>query len=145
MKKWMIALLCVFGIQVAAVADTDKPISVNQLPATAQQLITKNFSGKKVALAKMETGFFDRSYDVIFTNGDKVEFDKAGNWTEITCKHSAVPAALVPAAISKYVQAHYPGTKIIQIEKDRKEYDVELSSGLEITFNAKFQVTDIDN
>ena len=27
-------------------------------------------------MAKMETDWFDKSYDVIFTNGDKLEFDK---------------------------------------------------------------------
>lgn len=145
MKTWIITFLCFFGMQTVAMADTDKPISVNQLPAAAQQVLTKHFSDKKVALAKKETGIFDLSYDVIFTNGDKVEFDRSGNWTEIDCKYTAVPAALIPSAIAKHVKENYPDKKIVQIEKDRKNYDVELSGGLELTFNHKFQVIDIDN
>lgn len=145
MKRLMIILLCFIGMQTAAMADYDKPINVKQLPAAAQQTLAKSFKNKKVALAKKETGVLSCSYDVIFTNGDKIEFDKSGNWTEIDCKHSAVPAALVPSAISKYVKAKYPGKKILQIEKDRRNYEVELSGGLEITFNEKFQVVDIDN
>lgn len=29
--------------------------------------------------------------------------------------------------------------------RDRNEYDVKLSNGIELTFNKKFQVIDIDN
>lgn len=145
MKTWIITLLCIIGMQTAAMADSDKPITVDQLPATAQQTLAKHFKGKKAALAKKESWIIDISYDIIFTNGDKVEFDRSGNWTEIDCKYSAVPAALVPQAIARYVKENYPDRKILQIEKDRNEYDVELSGGMEITFNRKFQVTDIDN
>lgn len=144
MKKWMLSLICLLGVQTMVMADSDKPIDVKQLPTVAQQILTKHFSGKKVALSKKESGIFGVSYDVIFTNGDKIEFDRSGNWTEIDCKYTVVPAALVPAAITKYMKENYPDQKIVQIEKDRTEYDVELSSGLEVTFNKKFQVIDID-
>ena len=38
----------------------------------------------------------------------------------------------------------YPGVSIRKIEKDDEDYDVELSNGLDITFNKKFQVIEID-
>ena len=144
MKKWMFALICVLGLQNAAWADTDRPIEVSQLPAKAQQIITKYFSGKKVALAKQETGILDRSYDVVFTNGDKIEFDRSGNWVEVKSK-TAVPQALVPASIVQYLKSHYPESFVTKIELDRKEYEVDLSIGWEIKFNSKFQVIDIDD
>lgn len=46
-------------------ADDDKPIQVNQLPQPAQTFIKQYFSAAKVAMAKMETDLFDKSYDVI--------------------------------------------------------------------------------
>ncbi len=141
----LVALVCLVTFQVSAFADNDKPISMSQLPATAQQIIKKHFSGKKVALAKMETGLFEKSYDVVFNNGEKVEFDRKGNWTEIDCKMSSVPAALIPAKIKQYVKSTYPGAKIIQIEVDASEYEVKLSNRLEVTFNKSFQVIDIDD
>lgn len=141
----LVALVCLVTFQVSAVADNDKPVSMTQLPTTAQQLIKKHFSKKKVALAKQETGLFEKSYDVVFNNGEKVEFDRRGNWTEIDCKMSAVPAALVPAKISQYVKSTYPGTKILKIEKDDNRYEIKLSNRLEITFNSSFQVVDIDD
>lgn len=144
MKRWMMALVCLLSLQTAALADNDYPITVNQLPATAQQTLKKHFSAQKVALAKMESGLIEKSYDVIFTNGSKIEFDRNGNWTEISCKGTAVPAALIPAAISSYVKSNYPGAAIYKIEKDRRKYEVDLSNGIEITFNTRFQVIDID-
>ena len=93
----------------------------------------------------MESGLFEKSYDVVFNNGEKLEFDRRGNWTEIDCKMSSVPSALVPAKIRSYVKATYPGTKILKLEKDDNRYEVKLSNRLEVTFNKNFQVVDIDD
>ena len=41
-----------------------------------------------VAMAKLESGMFYKSYDVVFTNGEKVEFDKSGEWKEVRCRQS---------------------------------------------------------
>lgn len=140
----IVALICLITFQIQAFADNDKPISVTQLPVAAQQMIKKHFKNKKVALAKMETGLLDKSYEVVFTNGEKLEFDRKGNWTEIECKLSAVPAGVVPVKIANHIKANYPGSKVLKLEKDNNEYDVKLSNNIEITFNKNFQVTDID-
>lgn len=133
----------IFMLVLQARADNDKPITVGQLPATARQIVKKHFAGKKVAMAKMETGFLEKSYEVVFTNGDKIEFDRNGSWTEVVSKGN-VPAALVPAAIRNYLKQNYPGQSVVKIEKDGRDYEVKLSGGLEITFNKNFKVTDID-
>lgn len=143
-KTTLLSLICLFAMQLPATAGDDKPISISQLPAAAQQMIKKHFPNRKVALAKMESGFFSREYNVIFTNGEKIEFDKNGNWTEIDCKHSSVPASLIPVRIANYVKRNYPECHILKIEADDDEYEVKLSNRIEITFNKKFQVTDID-
>lgn len=143
MKNWMIALACLFTISTAAFADNDKPIAVNQLPAAAQQTIKKHFSTLKVAMAKVESGLLDKTYDVIFTNGEKIEFNRSGEWTEISCKATTVPAALIPSAIAAYINENYPNTKVLSIERDR-EYEVQLNNRIEQTFNKNFQLIDID-
>ena len=144
MRFLAVALAIVF--HTSAMADNDKPVTVNQLPAAAQQVIKKHFAKKGVALAKMESGLFEKSYDVIFTNGDKVEFDRNGKWTELDCSRSAVPSALVPGAIRNHVARTYPGVKILKIEKeDKGGYEVKLSNRVELTFNGKLQLIDIDN
>lgn len=125
-------------------ADDDKPIQFSGLPRTAQQFVMQNFADKKVALAKMESDFFGKNYDVIFVNGDKVEFDRSGNWKKIKCKYSQVPASLVPNPIMVYVRDNYPECKIIELEKEGNTYEAKLSNGWELKFNKKFELIDLD-
>ena len=144
MKKIFMWVLVTF-INMALWAGNEKPIKVTEMPAKAQLFIQNFFSSHSIALAKMETDFLSKSYDVIFTNGDKVEFDKQGRWTNIDCEHSMVPTAVVPQTIKDYVQQQYPKAKILKIElTDRRGYDVELSNDVEIEFDKKFNVIDID-
>lgn len=143
-KKAFMAILLFTAVAINAAAGNEKPISVSQLPAKAHQLLNRHFSNKKVAMAKVESGFFTKEYTVIFTNGEKIEFDKHGNWTEISCKRSAVPASIIPPQISSYVKKNYPDCIIIKIERDEDEYEIDLSNRIEITFNKKFQVIDIE-
>lgn len=143
-KTGIIAICCMFAFCNCTMAGKDTPIRISQLPPVAQKIIKAHFSKGRVAMAKMETDWLKKSYDVVFTNGTKIEFDENGNWKDIECKHSAVPSALVPVKITKYVRSHYPHSKILKIERDRKGYEIELSGDIDITFNKNFEVTEID-
>lgn len=145
MKKVLFLLVCLFTMQTMVFADEDKPIQVSQMPQAAQSFIKQHFAGRKVALSKMETDLFKKSYEVIFTDGDKVDFDKKGNWTEVDCKHSMVPSAVIPASILTYVKQHYSDAKILKIDRDDKDYEVKLSNRAELKFDTKFNLIDIDN
>ena len=144
MKKLLAIVMAMFVCVAVVKADNEVPVTVNELPATAQTFINTHFKDKKVALAKKETGFFELSYDVIFTDGNKLEFDRNGNWKEVNCKYSSVPAAVVPQQISDYVKANYAGIIILSIEKDDREYEVRLANRVELTFTLQFQLLDID-
>lgn len=145
MKKVILCIVCMLGLSVYAMAANDKPIQVTDLPKQAQQFIKAYFTGQSVALAKMETDFLSKSYDVIFTNGDKLEFDKKGNWTKVDCEHTQVPVAVLPTTIRQYLEQHYPKILVRKIElTDHKGYEVELANGVEVEFNKRFQVIDIE-
>ena len=107
MKKLIFLFVCVFSIQVA-LADNDKPINFTQFPQASQKFVKQHFPKAKIAFVKMETELFDKSYDVVFNNGDKLEFDKKGEWTEVNCKSTVVPAKVIPAPIKKYVKRTIP-------------------------------------
>ena len=81
MKKLTLLWVCMFVCSATIWAANDKPIMITDMPKQAQLFIKSYFSTHSVALAKMETDVLSKSYDVIFTNGDKVEFDKKGRWT----------------------------------------------------------------
>ena len=140
----MIAICCMVSCNMVANAGSDKPISVNALPAKAQTLLNQHFNGQKVMLATIESGVVSRSYDVVLQNGTKLEFDKKGNLTEIDCKQGTVPDQLILQAIKNYLMDNYAGQSVKKIEMNKNEYEVELANGLDLTFNKHFQLIDID-
>ena len=147
MKKILMSLLCLIAVCTArAPDDDDRPIRIDQLPEKAQSFIREHFKGVKVALAKMESDFFDRSYDVIFTNGNKVEFDRHGQWEEIECKYTEVPSSAVPEFIRRYVAENHADQKIWKLgyKDDRRFYEVKLSNRWELTFDLKGNLVDLD-
>lgn len=95
MKKIVVLFVSMLVLATTASAGNDKPIQVSQLPQTAQQFIKKYFGDRKVAFAKEESDF-RKSYEIAFKNGDKIEFDRKGEWTDIDCKYSAVPTGIIP-------------------------------------------------
>lgn len=145
MKKLFVLFVGLFALISVVKADDDKAISVDQLPAQAKQFISQYFSSSKVAVAKMEKDFFDKNYDVIFADGNKVEFNKEGIWKEVDCKYSIVPAAIIPVTIQTYVSSNYANAKIVKIDRDKRDYEVKLDSGMKLTFDLKFNLIDIDN
>lgn len=143
LETMLFALALLFASPASANTDGGKAISPGKLPQAALQTINTHLPGRKIAIAKVESELFSKSYTVIFTNGEKIEFDGRGRWTEVKCKRSAVPASLVPAQIAQYIRANYPDCRILEIERD-DEYEVKLSNHAEVTFNKKFEVIDID-
>ena len=145
MKKIVFLFISLFVMNFVVLAGNDKPIQVSEMPKAAQLFIKNHFADLSVAMAKVETDFLDKNYDVVFTNGNKVEFDKKGNWTNVDCEHTQVPVAILPEAIRQYVAKNYPDAKVLKIElTDRKGYDVELSNGFELEFDKRMNVIDVD-
>ena len=91
--------------------------------------------------------------DVTLSDYTQIGFD--GNlfgkieWDEVDCRHAslstAVPAALVPVEISNYVNRMNEGQSITKISKDNRGWGIELSNGIEIEFDKRFNVTDFDD
>ena len=145
MKKFAFLFVSLWVMNLMVWAGNDKPIQVSDLPRAAQQFIQKYFVGQSVAMAKVESEFLDKNYDVIFTNGDMVEFDKKGNWTKVDCKHQNVPQAIIPVAIQQYVAKNYPDAKVREIEvTDRKGYEIKLTNGFEVEFDKRMKVVDLE-
>ena len=146
MKKLIIfaVVSLIFSVATAR-ADDDRPINVNQLPQKSQQFIKQHFPSEKVAYAKIERDFLKTNYEVVFTNGSKIEFRKDGEWEEVDCKYTKVPDAIIPPKIKEFVTTNYEGATIIKIERDSRDYEVKLTNGLELTFDLKFNLIEIDD
>lgn len=144
MKKMMLILACVFTLVTNATADNYQPINRNQLPEKAKTFLSTYFPTSKTSLIRKEIDLTEISYDVIFTDGSKVEFDRKGDWTEVDCLAVPLPPGVVPKAIAELVKTQYPDAKITKIERDHREYEVKLTNRVELTFNKKMQLIDID-
>lgn len=146
MKKLMILAAILFSLgTITAKADNDRMITVNQLPQNAQTFIKQHFPNEKVAYAKYEREFLESTYEVVFTSSVKIEFYKNGDWKEIDCKYSTVPAAIVPAQIAAYVKQNWPEASIVKIDRDKRDYEVKLTNRLELTFDLNFNLIEIDD
>lgn len=146
MKKILIvlALILPFGV-VTAFAGSDKVISKGELPAQAQSFLNEHFAGAKISYVKQDTDFLDRAYEVMLADGTKIEFSNKGNWEEVDCRYSEVPAAVIPAPIVKFLSENHPDARVLKIERDRRGYEVKLSNRIELGFNNDFELVDFDN
>ena len=146
MKKiFLVAFTLFVALSNVKADERDRLITKEQLPAAAQSLLTTHFSNLKISLVKEDREFISRNYEVIFTDGTKVEFTRNGEWKELDCRKDAVPAALIPADIKNFVTERYPDAKILQIDRDNNDYEIKLSNKLELTFDKKFNIIDIDD
>ena len=143
--KILILALVATASVFTAKADDDRPISIGQLPAKSQQFIQAHFNGIDVSYAKLERDLIDKSYEVRFVNGAKVEFEKNGDWSNVDCHREKVPTAIVPAQIQEYVSRNHPNRMIVKIDRDRRDYEIELDNEMEIKFNTRFQVIGYDD
>ena len=141
-KLFIIAL--VSFLVLPACAERDRIITVNELPIKAQAFL-KHFTEKKTSFVKIEREGMRKEFDVVFTDGSSIEFNSSGEWTDVTCRQSTVPAEIVPAKIQNFVLKNHPSSTILQIEQFRYGYEVHLSNGLEVKFNKNFEVKEIEN
>ena len=142
MKKLTIifASLALMASTLTAFAGNDRIITVAELPAVSQQFIKTHFAGVEVSYVK-----FDKDYKVVFVNGSKVEFAKNGQWTDVDCKYGEVPAAIVPQQIRDRVAKDFAGRKIVSIDRDKRGYEVALDNGLDLKFDMKFRLIEVDD
>lgn len=145
MMKKINVLLLVFAVSLTAFAGNDKPIGEDKLPVAAREFITGHFSGVEISLATVDRELLDTTYKVFFTNGNKVEFDKKGKWTEIDCKYSRVPENAVPEEIGRYVSTHHKENYVKEIDRDKRDYEVKLNNGIELKFDLRFRLIGYDD
>ena len=143
--KRMMFLVCMFLMMgtTYSIAGDGYVVGIQQLPAGAQEVMTKYFADKTVLTILKERD----EYEVIFNNGEKIEFNKKGEWTEVSCHTTQVPDILIPDPIKARIKADFANSKIVKIDRSSngKKYEVRLNNGLEVEFDKKFNVIKVDD
>ena len=149
MRKSIVALLGILfataSLMAAPLTDDDRAIKYEDLPAKARTFITNHFPNVQPSYTFEDRDHAHIEYKVLLESGVKIEFDGDGNWNDVECRGGAVPAAIVPKKIASYVAKHYASSAIVEISKDRNEWDVKLNNGVELEFNQEYRLVDVDD
>ena len=145
MKKTLTLTICLIALLGNAKAD-EKIVYKEMLPKKAVELVEKYFPNERISYIELDKEFFSVNYDVMFVSGTSIDFNKHGEWREISCYKSNVPSELIPRQILIYVNENENSANIVEIDKtDKKGYEIKLENQKEIEFNEKFKVIEIDN
>lgn len=133
MKRIITMMLVTVAASFLAFVFAGTPINKSGLPKAALTFLSKYFPGDNVRKAEKEQGYRGAEYDVDLVSGAEVDFRDNGDWKEVkAARGKAVPAAIIPSAISKYVSTNHAGQRIVEISRKRGGYEVELSNGTEL-------------
>lgn len=141
MFKKLMTLIAVAILIPTALSAEGKLIPFDSLPGEAIKFVKDYFPTLKVLQVKAE---YDE-YDVKLTDSVNLEFDRDGNWKEIKCRRSSVPDAVVPVLILSYIKGNYPNIPIIQIERSKWGYELELAGDLELEFDRNCNFVRVDD
>lgn len=145
MKKIILILIGFLLIQTAVQAGHYKTIAFSDLPADARSFIRTKFPNLKISYTVKERDFLEVNYKVIFVDGNKLEFDRNGEWEEIDFLFSAVPDLAIPAPILDFVSQQHPGESVVEIDRDSWDYEVKLSNDMELVFDNEMNFIGIDD
>lgn len=140
MKKFLsLLVLAIVAVQFSFAADVITK-DMNQLPLPARNFINRHFTNPQVAHIKIEKERMEPTkYEVVLMDGSEIDFDSKGNWEEVSAKKGqVVPVTIVPGFAVDYLKTHnFTNEGVTKVERDRKGYEIELSTGLSFKFDKK--------
>jgi hypothetical protein len=144
MKRTLITLALVL-VTFAIVKADDRPVTFNQLPQAAQTFINTNYPDEKVAFATVDDDFIRPDYHVALVSGVMLQFEHGGSLEKIETRNGNIPAGIIPFQIIDMVKQYYPEAQITEYEIGKRSYEVKLSNRMEMKFNTKFQIIELDD
>ena len=144
MKRNLIALALMVA-SISTLKADDKPVTFNQLPKAAQTFINVNYPNEKMSFATVDDDFFKPDYHVALVNGVMIQFENDGRLEKIEVRNGDIPDGIIPIQIVEAVKGYYPDARIIEYEVGKRSYEVKLSNRLELKFNTRFEVIELDD
>lgn len=133
MKKFCALIFAAIAASMTMNLSAGQPVSQSELPKAAVTFLGRHFPGDKVRKAEKDQGRRGMEYEVDLQSGAEIDFRDNGDWKDVkAARGKAVPAAIVPTAIAKYVAANHKGQSIVEISRKRGGYEVELADGTEL-------------
>lgn len=146
-KTIILAMAVTTAIGLASCHQEDKKaIQFGELPQAAQTFVNTHFADKQVSIVYHDTELTDKDYEVFFTDGANIDFSKKGEWTEVEDRDAdGVPTAIMLQGIVDYVATNFASQYVVQLGKERSNYEVELNNGVEMVFDKDGQFVRYDD
>lgn len=112
-------------------------IQASELPTPAKNFIDNNFPNINSTRVEKDVRSVDEYYEVYLTGGIHIDFNQAGEWTEVDGNNQAIPTGFINPNIVTYVTTNYSETAIESIDKKAYGFDVELLNNIELRFNSE--------
>lgn len=117
---------------------------LKELPEVIQVFVKKYFPKTTVHSFEVKTvPVIGKTYEVKLNNGVEVEFNEAGDWTEMS-NPAGVADEFVPKSIVDYVKKKYAETFITSIEKEKSTYKIDLANDIDLLFDVSGKFLRID-
>ena len=147
MKKIIISALVLIGGFISANADDrERPTTVDKLPAPAQQFLNEHFKDLTIAFVVEDPKMTGSEYEVTYTDRTEVDFASDGTWKSVERKYSPVPSSVIPDKIEDFVaKGNFQGQYVKRISRNAYSWEIDLSGGLEIKFDASFNLIGYDD
>lgn len=147
MKKILsLLVMAIVAIQFSFAGDVVTK-DMNQLPLPARNFINRHFTKPQVSHIKIDKEMMESTkYEVLLMDGSEIDFDSKGNWEEVSAKKGQkVPDSVIPSFAVTYLKEHQFTEPVTKVERDRKGYEVELSTGISFKFNNKGKFVKADD
>lgn len=120
----------------------DRDIAASELPQNIKDFLAEHYPEISVDEAEIEN---NGNYEVELENDVEIIFDADGNFLGQAEDESGyddeddedIAVADLPQVIQDYIADNYPEQKIIEAEKEDDGFEVNLSNGVELTFDAE--------
>ncbi|MEI0445466.1 PepSY-like domain-containing protein [Brachyspira intermedia] len=126
--KQIILAASIMILSVVSAFAADIAIQANQLPKNAQDFVKTNFPNDKIVYAEQDR----QSYKVELASGVEIDFDKQGNWTDVSGNNQPINTKFIPSNIIKTVEAKYPQIPVLEISKEYLSYKLKLGNNREV-------------
>lgn len=143
MKKYFVLIISTLLLSLSVKAE-ERPITFDRLPVQARAFINNHYIVSEVMSVLKDESLIRPDYKVYIAHGVSIEFDYNGSLEKITSRETPIPSDVIPTQIKDYVARHYPDATFVEYEVDDKHYEVKLSNRVELSFNRRFHVIEVD-
>lgn len=126
--KQIILIASIMMISAMSIFAADIAIQANQLPKKAQDFVKSYFGNDPIVYAEQDR----RSYKVELDSGIEIDFDKDGEWTDVSGDKKPLPTNFIPANVYNPVKAKYAQVAILEISKEYLSYKIKLGNNREV-------------